>query len=605
LASIYQYQSSALQNTTSIYVQLNNTQQNDVIAVIVAVKGNSVFPSSITDSIGNSYLPTVTQAQYNNISIFYAINKGSGANTITVNFPSAVDAMLIALELSGINLSNPVSGQIAQSGDTINPSISISPASTGQFVLGALLYEYVTPGTTPSSEAGVLSPASPALQFTSIGIPSDYLETSVEYVPDSNNLSAISWISQQTNLPYWDAIVVLFNLPPTQTTTSPCSGLPFPLNDICYSVTSLSQQITSTGQGIFNGLSYVAQAFYNAFSTLAEDFMSAWQYLSSNIYNAFNTFGQWIQTGFNNLATQFYNAWLYLSQHVFNAFNTFGQWIDTAFKDIGTWLYNAFNYIYTGLTYFGNWIWSGITSFATMVVNFANWAWQGIVGTFNAIYNAFTTGTEQLISSFESGIVGIQNALVNKLHDMIVVSLTMPAEFSLFNAFKNNLATGNMKGTLGSLGGVLATPILADIIATFLSNYIKPQQISKVLPRPTLPSITMPTPTLQYSPTPIQTSAPPTVTPPTSIPPSTTPTAQATSLVSYQVGGAVPPQSLSASPTATLSINGASQPASPQSLTASPTTTLSINGASQPPPQQSLTATASTSVSASVSSSSS
>jgi len=514
LASIYQYQSSALQNTTSIYVSLNNTQQNDVLAVIVAVKGNQVFPSSITDSIGNSFLPTITQAQYNNISIFYVINKGSGTDTITVTFPSAVDAMLIAVELSGINLSNPVSGQIAQSGNTTNPSISISPASTNQFVLGAILYEF-EPSATPSpAEAPTLSPASPALALTSIGIASDYLELNTEYVPDSNNLSAISWISQQSNLPYWDAIAILFNLPPTQTTTSPCSSLPFPLNDICYSITSLSQDITSTGQGIFNGLSYVAQALYNAFSTLAEDFVSAWQYLS---------------------------------QQVYNAFNTFGQSIVTAFQNIGTWLYNAFSYVYSGLAQFGNWIWSGITSFTTMIVNFVNWAWQGIVGTFNAIYNAFTTGTEQLVSSFESGIVGMQNALVNKLHDMIVVSLTMPAEFSLFSAFKDNISKGNTKGILGSLGGVLAIPILADIIATFLSNYITPQPISKVLPRPSLPSITMPTPTLTYSPTPGQTSAPPSVTPPS------TATTMGTS-VSAQAGSGGSSTSLSAN-TLTTSVN--------------------------------------------------
>jgi len=514
LASIYQYQSASLKATGSIYVTLNNTQQNDVIAVIVAVKGNSVFPSSIKDSIGNSYLPTTTQAQYNLITIFYAINKGSGTDTITVTFPSTVDAMLIAVELSGINLSNPVSGQIAQSGNTTNPSISISPASTNQFVLGALLYEF-EPSATPSpAEAPTLSPASPALQLTSIGIASDYLELNTEYVPDSNNLSALAWISQQSNLPYWDAIVILFNLPSAPTTTTPCSSLPFPLNDICSGITSLSQQITSTGQGLFNGLSYVAQAFYNAFSTLAEDFVSAWQYLSQQIYNAFNTFG---------------------------------QSIETAFQNIGNLIYNAFSYIYTGLSQFGNWIWSGIVALGQAIVNFINWAWQGIVGTFNAIYNAFTTGVDTLIGSFESGIVGIQNALVNKLHDMIVVSLTMPAEFSLFNAFKDNISKVNTKGILGSLGGVLATPILAEIIATFLSNYIQPQPISKILPRPSLPSITMPTPPLTYSPTPGQTSAPPSVTPPS------TATTMGTS-VSAKSGGAGSSTSLSAN-TLTTSVS--------------------------------------------------
>ena len=519
MASIYQYQSSALQATGSIYVTLNNTQQNDVIAVIVAVRGNQVFPSSITDSLGNSYLPTVTQAQYNLITIFYAVNKGSGTDTITVTFPSTVDAMLIAVELSGINLSNPVSAQIANSGNTTNPSIPISPASTGQFILGALLYEF-EPSATPSpAEAPTLSPASPALALTNIGIPSDYLELNTEYVPDSNNLSALAWISQQSNLPYWDAIVILFNLPSAPTTTTPCSSLPFPLNDICSGITSLSQEITSTGQGIFNGLSYVAQGIYNAFSTLAEDFVSAWQYLS---------------------------------QYIVNAFNTFGQWIDTAFKDIGSWIYNAFNYIYTGLLNLGNWIWSGIVALGQAIVSFANWAWQGITQTFSTIYNAFTTGTEALVSSFESGIVGIQNALVNKLHDMIVVSLTMPAEFSLFNAFKDNISKGNTKGILGSLGGVLATPILAEIIATFLSNYITPQPISKILPRPSLPSITMPTPTLQYSPQPTQTSAPPPSTPP---PTQTTPIAQPSTSVSAVLGsvGYITANTLTTSVSASLS----------------------------------------------------
>ena len=533
MASIYQYQSASLQATGSIYVTLNNTQQNDVIAVIVAVKGNQVFPSSIKDSIGNSYLPTTTQAQYNLITIFYAINKSSGNDTITVNFTSPVDVMLIAVELSGINLSNPVSAQIAQSGDTTNPSIPISPASTGQFVLGALLYEF-EPSATPSPpEAPTLSPASPALALTSIGIASDYLETNIEYVQDSNNLSALSWISNQSNLPYWDAVVILFNLPTAPTTTTPCSSLPFPLNDICSGITSLSQEITNTGQGIFNGLSYIAQAFYNAFSTLAEDFISAWQYLS---------------------------------QYIVNAFNTFGQWIDTAFRDIGQWIYNAFNYIYTGLLNLGNWIWSGIVALATMIVNFVNWAWQGIVGTFNAIHQAFVNGTEALVSSFESGIVGIQNALVNKLHDMIVVSLTMPAEFSLFNAFKDNISKGNTKGILGSLGGVLATPILAEIIATFLSNYIQPKPISKILPRPSLPSITMPTPTLQYSPTPAQTSAPPTTSPP----PSTTTAVSTGTQVSASLGSTSQLTVTAGTTTITVSLG--------QTSSLSATTTSSVSG---------------------------
>jgi len=536
LASIYQYQSSALQNTTSIYVTLNNTHQNDVLVAIIGVKGKSVSPSSISDSLGNRWLPIITQAQYNNISIFYAINNNAGTDQILVNFPSSVDAMLTVIELSGINLSNPVLGQIAISGDTINPSISISPASTNQFVLGAILYEF-EPSATPSpAEAPTLSPASPALALTSIGIQSDYLELNTEYVPDSNNLSAISWISQQSNLPYWDAIAVLFNLPPTQTTTSPCSGLPFPLNDICYSITSLSQQITSTGQGIFNGLSYIAQAFYNAFSTLAEDFVSAWQYLSTNIVNAFDKFG---------------------------------NWINTAFQDIGRYIYNAFNYIFTGLTQFGNWIWSGIVALATMIVNFANWAWQGIVGTFNAIYQSFTQGTEALVSSFESGIVSMQNALVNKLHDMIVVSLTMPAEFSLFGAFKDNLSKGNMKGTLGSLGGVIATPVLAEIIATFLSNYITPQQISKILPRPSLPPITMPTSTLQYSPTPTQTSAPPTQSPP----PSTTTAVSTGTTVSASLGSTSQLTVTAGKTTITTSLGGTTQ--------VSATTTSSVSGSLQ------------------------
>jgi len=120
---------------------------------------------------------------------------------------------------------------------------------------------------------------------------------------------------------------------------------------------------------------------------------------------------------------------------------------------------------------------------------------------------------------------------------MIVISLTMPAEFGLFNAFKDNISKGNTKGILGSLGGVIATPVLAEIIATFLSNYITPQPISKILPRPTLPSITMPTPTLQYSPTPTQTLAPSQqIAPPTATPPPSIPITQPTTTVKPIVG---------------------------------------------------------------------
>ena len=578
MASIYQSIEATASGLNQIYATLNNTQQNDIIAVVIGAMGTPLVISSVTDSIGNTFYKTATAQKYNGITIYYAVNKGSGNDTIYVNFKTPVDSFLALVEISGINTATPVAGQNTNSGDTINPTISIPSGITNVFALAGILYQYEASATPSPPASPSISPASPSLDIGSIGIPNDFTDFDVEYLANTGSTTILGWQSGQSNLPYWDAVAVFFNLPTSSTSTTPCSSLPFPLNDICSGITSLSQDITSTGQGLFNGLSYIAQAFYNAFETLAQNFVSAWQYLSQYIVNAFTTFGQWIDTAFKDIGTQLYNAWLYLSQNIYNAFTTFGQWIDTAGKDIGTWLYNAFNYIYTGLTQFGNWIWSGITAFATAIINFANWAWQGITGVFNAIYQSFTQGTEALVSSFESGIVSIQNALVNKLHDMIVVSLTMPAEFGLFNAFKDNLSQGNMKGTLGSLGGVIATPVLAEIIATFLSNYIKPQQISKILPRPSLPSITIPTPTLTYSPTPGQTSAPPTtVTPPTSIPPSTTPTSQAITSVSYQVGGAVPPQSLTASPTTSLSIQGASQPASPQSLTATTTTSVSAS----------------------------
>jgi hypothetical protein len=152
---------------------------------------------------------------------------------------------------------------------------------------------------------------------------------------------------------------------------------------------------------------------------------------------------------------------------------------------------------------------------------------------------------------------------------MIVVSLTMPAEFGLFNSFKDNISKGNTKGILGSLGGVLATPILAEIIATFLSNYIKPQPISKVLPRPALPSIIMPTPTLQYSPSPTQTSAPPTTSPP----PSTTPTVSTGTQVSAVLGGISQLTVTAGKTTITVSSRGTTQ--------ISATTTSSVSGSLQ------------------------
>ena len=97
MASIYQYQTSALTSATQNYATLNNTQQNDIIAVVIGAMGTPLVIASVTDSIGNTFYKTATAQKYNGITIYYAVNKGSGNDTIYVNFETPVDSFLEAV----------------------------------------------------------------------------------------------------------------------------------------------------------------------------------------------------------------------------------------------------------------------------------------------------------------------------------------------------------------------------------------------------------------------------------------------------------------------------------------------------------------------------
>jgi hypothetical protein len=97
------------------------TTQNNLIVVGVYTWGGTV--SSVTDTLANSYLPATvgTTPAGNRLYVYYAINKSSGADTVTVNL-SGGGVMSNIHEYSGINTTTPLDQKLVSTGTgtTIN-----------------------------------------------------------------------------------------------------------------------------------------------------------------------------------------------------------------------------------------------------------------------------------------------------------------------------------------------------------------------------------------------------------------------------------------------------------------------------------------------------
>jgi hypothetical protein len=478
MANVVQYVSNTVTSTTTDTLSFKqNVSQNDVLVAVVSTLGAVNHVQSIIDSLGLTWYKLSQSNYYNDIEVWYAVASATQLESVTVYMANTGDINLTLIEISGLNINNLVAGQYIDTGENVSAEITISPALNNVFVLSAINLVIPSSASPSPNQAPSASPISPAILLTTNSIASDNETTAIEYVANASSLSTLGFQNITPSNYEFDMTIVIFNISTTTISTSPCASLPFPLNSICYAINSISSSVINTGQGIMGGLGYFAQSFYQAITGLA-----------NNIYN-----------GIISISTNFYNAIV-----------NFGNAIETALSNFGQWLYNGLNYIYTGLSNFGNWLYAGFEDFVKTLITFFNWTWQGLVNIFNTIYTAFTNGIDTLFTSFESGIVTMQNTFVSKLSKSVAVAIIMPSEFELSKAFVNGIAEFNKKKILGSLGGMFVIPLIAGFIGDLLQGIISPQAISKIFPRPNLPSIAIPTQTLS----PVTPTATPSTTPP-------------------------------------------------------------------------------------------
>jgi len=238
----------------------------------------------------------------------------------------------------------------------------------------------------------------------------------------------------------YDFIAVFFNvISGSPISSSLCSSLPFPFNDICSAVTGFLSQITSIGQGLFGGLVYVAQSIYN-------------------------------------FAVEF------------------GQLLVNAFNTIGNWIWKGLSWIWSGLQALGNFIFSGVQWIVQHLVNFFNWLWRNIANGVTYLVNAINSGMDAIYKGIEGVFVNMQNTLVTRLTEVVYATLVTPAELKIARGIFEGFVGGKMssKRLLIGLGGIFATPIIATIVAQFISQILTLRQITQLFPRPQLPSIQLP-----------------------------------------------------------------------------------------------------------------
>lgn len=238
--------------------------------------------------------------------------------------------------------------------------------------------------------------------------------------------------------------------------SSACDVLPYPFNEICNAVNSFISGVSNVGQAVAGGLVFLSQGIYN-------------------------------------FAQQLYNALINFATSVGNAFITAYNYIKTAFDDLGNYIGNAIygfgSWVASGFSAFAGWVSKGFYSFVDYLVRFVNWAWSGIVSVFGTIYNAFRSGIETIISSAEGTIVNIQNAIVSRLNNVIFTMLSAPLEMRIGKQFI-------LKPTIGGVLKLIFTPIIAKIIADFITGWFTPQPIQQVFSRPQLPELNIQTQSL-------------------------------------------------------------------------------------------------------------
>ncbi len=199
-----------------------NTKGNSI--VVVCGVGNGTAPT-VTDTLSNTYSQAAQVANGTafNVSVLYAVNIASGANTVTVNNGGTTASIAMEIyEVAGLlALSPQVVDQTAtatSAAATTSPQLSIVPTDPNEysfvaFGLGTAAQTItVTAATGYTNDSGQLNPATPAGLFSFVSaskVLSDAITSSPSATVGTGEPWAVAVASFQTvNLPIGGTVSV-------------------------------------------------------------------------------------------------------------------------------------------------------------------------------------------------------------------------------------------------------------------------------------------------------------------------------------------------------------------------------------------------------------
>jgi len=471
---------SAIQYSTSQPVTAG-----DLIIVTVSTQNPATGVATIGDNQHNNYNKIVSSGGGTNTQAYYTIASQSGILQIQISLTQSDTGESAVLDVKGYDANQPIPFSFNGNGSVTGPNAQMTLTSNQQlhgYAIITVLGAYVSGSTTVEPE---LIPPNSYNELLDSTFSGTSFETAIAWISDAYVGNTVTWSEAQSGtIVYGGIAIAIAPTPAYGVSSSPCSSLPFPFNDICNAFVGFISDIVSVGQGIWGGLLFLARSIVH-------------------------------------FANQIFNAVVQGMQIFYNSLVNFGQSVVKAFLGglgaLGSFIGSGLNQLSSGLLGLGNWIRCSVIDLVNLVINALNWLIDRAIDGMNYIINAIINGVDTIIGSAESLIITVQNAVVSKFGQVLFAVLTTPAELKIARSIFSDFTSNSKDTHFGrKLLGLVTVPIIASAISNFIAGFIQTNSITKYWSRITIPNVSLPQvhiPTLP--PCPSQT--PPQATPPAGI----------------------------------------------------------------------------------------
>jgi hypothetical protein len=479
----------------------------DLIIVTVATQNPNTGVASIGDNQRNNYNKIVSSNGGTNVQAFYTIASQSGTLQVQITLTQSDTGESTILDVTGYDANQPIPFSFFGNGSVSGPNGQMTLTSNQQlhgYAIITVLGAYVSGSTTVEPE---LIPPNSYNELIDSTFSGTSFETAIAWIADAYVGNTVTWSEAQSGTIVYGGIAIA--IAPTSAygvSSSPCSSLPYPFNDICNALVGFVSSIVSVGQGILSGLMFIARSIVHYANQIFNAVVQGLQIF----YNALVNFGQTIAKAF------------------LSALNTLGSFISTGLSQLGS-----------GLLGLGNWIRCGAIDFVNLIINALNWLLDRIIDAMNYIINAMINGIDTIIGSAESLLITVQNAVVSKFSQVLFAVLTTPAELKIARSIFSEFTSNTRNTHFGrKLLGLVTVPIIASAISNFIAGFIQTKNVTKYWSRITIPNVSLPQvhiPTL----TPCSSQTPLPATPPAGIGQSTLTATLSSAIVTAVATGTV------------------------------------------------------------------